>query len=197
MIVAGLTGSIGMGKSTTAEMFRREGVRVHDSDHAVHALYSGAAVPLIDEAFPGVVVDGRVDRTRLAMQVLHQPQQMARLEAIVHPLVSAHRREFLARARDDGEQLVLLDIPLLFETGADRELDAIIVVTAPSDVQRERVLARPGMTPAKFTAILARQLPDEEKRRRADFVVDTSKGIAAVEQEVHEIVHRLREQQKI
>ncbi len=191
MIVAGLTGSIGMGKSTTAEMFRREGIPVYDSDQVVHSLYSGPTAELVEKAFPGVLVDGSVDRNLLAQRVIRQPAAMARLEAIVHPLVVANRTEFLEKARAEGADVVILDIPLLFETGADRELDTIIVVTAPSDVQRQRVLGRPGMTTEKFASILARQLPDQEKQQRADFVIDTSKGFAAVEKEVHKITQLL------
>lgn len=191
MVVAGLTGSIGMGKSATVDMFRRLGVPVHDSDAAVHELYSGDAVDPVGKAFPGVVRDGSVDRSLLAQRVLNDPQAMKRLEAMIHPMVAAHRRSFVSQMRRSGSPLVVLDVPLLFETGADADVDVRIVVTAPVDVQKQRVLARPGMTPEKFAAILGRQMPDEEKRRRADIVIDTSRGFAAVERDVKDIVNRL------
>lgn len=191
MVVAGLTGSIGMGKSATVDMFRRLGVPVHDSDAAVHELYSGDAVDPVGKAFPGVLRDGSVDRSLLAQRVLNDPQAMKRLEAMIHPMVAAHRRSFVSQMRRSGSPLVVLDVPLLFETGADADVDVRIVVTAPVDVQKQRVLARPGMTPEKFAAILGRQMPDEEKRRRADIVIDTSRGFAAVERDVKDIVNRL------
>jgi len=176
LIVLGLTGSIGMGKSTTARMFAEAGVPVHDSDEAVHRLYAGKAAPLIEAAFPGVIVDGVVDRARLAVQVLGRPEALGKLEAIVHPLVRADADAFLATHRAAGEPLAVLDIPLLFETGGRDRVDKVVVVSAAPDIQRERVLARPGMTPEKFEAILARQMPDAEKRRLADFVIDTGRG---------------------
>lgn len=176
MIVLGLTGSIGMGKSTTAKMFADEGVPVHDSDAAVHRLYAGAAAPLIEARFPGVVVDGAVDRSRLAQAVLGNPEALKALEAIIHPLVRADADAFLAEHRARGAPIVLLDIPLLFETGGMDRVDRIVVVSAPAEEQRARVLRRPGMTEEKFEAILARQVPDAEKRRRADFVIDTGGG---------------------
>ncbi|EKF19020.1 dephospho-CoA kinase [Nitratireductor pacificus] len=176
MIVLGLTGSIGMGKSTTAKMFADEGVPVHDSDAAVHRLYAGAAAPLIEARFPGVVVDGAVDRSRLAQAVLGNPEALKALEAIIHPLVRADADAFVAEHRARGAPIVLLDAPLLFETGGMDRVDRIVVVSAPAEEQRARVLRRPGMTEEKFEAILARQVPDAEKRRRADFVIDTGGG---------------------
>lgn len=187
--VLGLTGSIGMGKSATAAMFSALKVPVHDSDAAVHALYgpNGAAAQAIGAAFPGALTpEGGVDRSSLRAAVLGDPQKLAQLEAIVHPLVQAESRAFLARHAD--EALVVLDIPLLFETGADARCDAVLVVTAPPEVQRARVLARPGMTEAAFEAIRAKQMPDAEKRARADFLIDTSRGFAQAEAEVARIV---------
>lgn len=177
MIVLGLTGSIGMGKSTTAAMFREAGVPVHDSDEAVHRLYAGAAAPLVEAAFPGTLVDGVVDRNRLAARVLGDREAIRRLEAIVHPLVRADADAFLDRHRRAGARLVVLDIPLLFETGGRGRVDKVVVVTAPAETQRERVLARPGMTPEKFEAILSKQVPDAKKRAMADFVIDTGRGL--------------------
>jgi dephospho-CoA kinase len=174
MLVLGLTGSIAMGKSTTAAMFRALGVPVHDADAAVHALYGAAAVAPVEAAFPGVVVGGRVDRQRLASIVVGDAAALARLEAIVHPLVRAAEREFLARADAAGARRVVLDVPLLFETGGAARVDAVVLVTAPAAVQRERALRRPGMTEERLAVILARQMSDAEKRRRAHFVIDTS-----------------------
>lgn len=190
MIVLGLTGSIGMGKTTTTAMFAEAGALVWNADDAVHRLYSngGAAVAPIGEAFPGVVVDGVVDRVRLAEALGRDDEAFRRLEAIVHPLVAKGRVEDLAAARARGVKLAVLDIPLLFETGGDADVDAVVVVTAPAKVQAARVLARPGMTTNRFEAILARQLPDAEKRRRADFVIDTGEGLEATRARVDEIV---------
>jgi dephospho-CoA kinase len=188
MIVLGLTGSIGMGKSTTAKMFREAGVPVHDSDETVHRLYAGKAAPLIEEAFPGTVRDGAVDRAQLAAQVLGRPEAMKKLEAIIHPLVRADADAFVARHRDAGARLVVLDIPLLFETGGRGRVDKVVVVTALAEVQRERVLARPGMTEEKLAAILASQVPDAEKRRQADFIIDSSQGLEAARAEVARII---------
>jgi len=190
MIVLGLTGSIGMGKSTTAAMFADAGAVVWNADTAVHQLYArgGAAVGPVGEAFPGVVLDGAVDRNRLA-EVLGQDRDgFQRLETIVHPLVLNGRQADLAAAEARGVRLAVLDIPLLFETGGDAAVDAVVVVTAPAAVQAERVLARSGMTRERFEAILARQLPDAEKRRRADFIIDTSLGLEAARARVEEIV---------
>ena len=190
MIVLGLTGSIGMGKTTTAAMFADEGALVWNADEAVHRLYvrGGAAVGPVGEAFPGVVVDEAVDRTRLAGALGQDETAFRRLEAIVHPLVVMGRLEDLAAAERRGVRLAVLDIPLLFETGGDAAVDAVVVVTADAQVQAERVLARPGMTRERFEAILARQTPDEEKRRRADFIVDTGHGVEAARARVREIV---------
>jgi len=193
-IVLGLTGSIGMGKSATAALFAKRGIPVHDADAAVHALYGpgGAAAAAIEQAFPGVLdPEGGVDRTRLRAAVLDAPDRMAALEAIVHPLVRAASTDFLARHAD--APLVVLDIPLLYETGGEGRCDAVAVVSAPPEVQRARVLARPGMDEAAFAAILAKQLPDAEKRARADFVIDTSRGFPAAEAEVAGIIARLTE----
>ncbi|GAA0239279.1 Dephospho-CoA kinase [Methylorubrum aminovorans] len=194
-VVLGLTGSIGMGKSATAAMFSARGVPVHDSDAAVHALYGpgGAAARAIGDAFPGTLTpEGGVNRPALRAAVLGNSEQLARLEAIVHPLVRDESRAFLARHAD--APLVVLDIPLLFETGAEARCDAVLVVTAPLEVQRARVLARPGMTEAAFEAIRAKQMPDAEKRARADFVIDTSRGFDHAEAEVGRIVSQLTTQ---
>ena len=190
MIILGLTGSIGMGKSTTGRMFADEGALVWDADAAVHRLYArgGAAVGPLGEAFPGVVVDGAVDRARLAEALGRDENAFRRLEAIVHPLVAQDRAEDLATARAEGVRLAVLDIPLLFETGGDAFVDAVVVVTADPEVQAARVLARSGMTRERFEAILARQTPDAEKRRRADFLVDTGRGLDAAREQVRQIV---------
>lgn len=191
MIVLGLTGSIGMGKSTAAKMFADEGVPVHDSDEAVHRLYAGKAAPLVEAAFPGTVVDGSVDRTLLAAKVLGDPQAMKRLEAIIHPLVRADADAFVARHRAARAPLVVLDIPLLFETSGENRVDRIAVVSASGEIQRERVLARPGMSEEKLASILARQVPDAEKRRQADFVIDTGGSFEATRAAVKQIVAEL------
>ena len=192
MIVLGLTGSIGMGKSTTAAMFRDENIPVHDADQAVHRVYSGVAAPMIEEAFPGTVVDGTVDREKLAAKVLGNTDALQRLERIVHPLVRADADAFVEDARKAGEPLVVLDIPLLFETGGRDRVDRILVVTAPPEIQRERVMARPGMTEQKFQSILARQVPDAEKRSLADHVIDTSNGMEAARDAVRALIATLR-----
>ncbi|WP_029060691.1 dephospho-CoA kinase [Labrenzia sp. DG1229] len=191
MIRIGLTGSIGMGKSTTAKMFAERGLPVHDADACVHSLYEGRGVPLIGDAFPGSIVDGKVDRTLLSKQVLGNPEAMKRLEDIVHPLVHEEEQVFLDLARMDGHSAVLMDIPLLFETGAETRVDAVVVVTADADIQRDRVLARDGMTEERFQAILETQAPDAEKRERADFLIDTGQGFAIAEQRVDEILKEL------
>lgn len=191
MIVLGLTGSIGMGKSTTAALFAEHGAVVWNADEAVHRLYApgGAAVGPVAEAFPGVVVDGAVDRARLAEALGRDEAAFRRLEAVVHPLVAAHRLDALAEAEARGVRLAVLDIPLLFETGGDAGLvDAVVTVTADPDIQAARVLARPGMTRERFETLLARQSPDAEKRRRADFIVDTGHGLDAARAQVAEIV---------
>jgi dephospho-CoA kinase len=185
--VLGLTGSIGMGKSATADLFRRLGVPVHDADATVHKLYRGRAAPLIEKAFPGTVTEGAVDRARLGAAVLNNPERMRQLEAIVHPLVREEEESFLKRVAALAPAAVL-DIPLLFETGGETRCDAVLVVTAPASVQRDRVLARPGMTEAKFHAILARQMRDEDKRTRAHFLVDTSRGFSSAEAQVKSIL---------
>ncbi|MGY4752474.1 dephospho-CoA kinase [Pannonibacter sp. Q-1] len=191
MIRLGLTGSIAMGKSATAKMFAEAGVPVHDADAAVHALYAGRAVPLIEAAFPGTTADGKVDRTRLGEAVLGKPEAIARLEAIIHPLVHEAEADFLARARAEGRRMVLLDIPLLFETGGERRMDAVVVVSAPAEVQRERALARPGMTVQRLDAILARQMPDADKRRRAHFIIETGSGLDPARRAVRSVIRAL------
>jgi dephospho-CoA kinase len=188
MFILGLTGSIGMGKSATAKMFAEEGVPVHDADAAVHRLYEGAATPLIEAAFPGTTSGGKVDRAKLGQRVLGDKDAIARLEAIVHPLVTQSRERFIADAERSDANVAVLDIPLLFETGGDKRVDAIVVVSAPAEVQRARVLERPGMTDDKLAIILTKQMPDAEKRARADFVVDTSKGFDAARAQVREIL---------
>ncbi len=191
MFILGLTGSVGMGKSATAKMFAEEGVPVHDADAVVHRLYEADAAPLIEAAFPGTTAGGKVDRDRLARQVLGDDTAIRRLESIVHPLVAEARDHFLAQAERDGAAVAVLDIPLLFETGGDTRCDAVVVVSAPPDVQRTRTFERPAMTEQKFAAILAKQLPDVEKRARADFVVDTSKGFDAARAQVRDILARV------
>jgi dephospho-CoA kinase len=191
MFVLGLTGSVGMGKSTTARFFAEAGVPVHDADAVVHRLYEGEAVPLIEAAFPGATQHGKVDRAKLGERVLGDAEALHRLEAIVHPLVHEAERELIAQAQARGETVAVLDIPLLFETGGDERVDAVVVVSAPADVQSARVLDRPGMTLAKLEAILAKQMPDAEKRARADFVVDTSQGFDAVRAQVRAILGRV------
>ena len=195
MIIVGLTGSIGMGKSTTAAMVAAEGAPVYDADAEVHALYArgGAAVGPVGEAFPGVVVDGAVDRTLLSQKVVGDAGAMKRLEAIVHPLVGMSRAGFFEKAQADGADIVILDIPLLFETGGEKRVDAVVVVSAPADVQRQRVLARPGMDEAKLDAILARQMADVDKRARAHFVIDTGQGLEAARRQVRDVLRKLRE----
>jgi dephospho-CoA kinase len=191
VIKLGLTGSIGMGKSATAQMFRDEGIPVHDADAVVHELYKGRAAPLIETAFPGSTRDGVVDRVELSRRVLNNAQAMKRLEAIVHPLVREEEEVFLKAAMAKGAKMVVLDIPLLFETGANSRTDKILVVTAGPDIQRNRVLSRPGMTEEKFRAILARQTPDAEKRRRADYVINTGLGLDFARSEVRKLIARL------
>jgi dephospho-CoA kinase len=183
-----LTGSLAMGKSTAARFFAEAGVPVHDSDAAVHALYEGEAVPAIEQAFPGSTVGGKVDRGKLAAMVLNDSAALARLEAIVHPLVRESSDRFLAEAQTRGDEVVVLDIPLLFEIGAQARCDAVVVVSAPAEIQRRRALERPGMTEDKFAAISAKQMPDAEKRRRADFVVDSSKDFDFARTQVRDIL---------
>src|SRR5665213_217812 len=188
MFVLGLTGSIGMGKSTTAKMFAAEGLPVHDADAAVHKLYEQEAAPAIEAAFPGTTLKGKVNRVKLGQRVLGDEIAMKRLEHIVHPLVRQAEERFLAEAKQNGAKVALLDIPLLYETAGDKRCDAVVVVTAPFDMQRVRAFERPGMTAEKFDAILAKQTPDTEKRRRADFVVDTSQGMDAARAQVRDIL---------
>jgi dephospho-CoA kinase len=188
MFVLGLTGSIGMGKSTSARFFAEAGVPVHDADATVHRLYEGDAVGAIEAAFPGTTANGKVDRDKLGRCVLGDAAALKRLEAIVHPLVRAAEERFLATAEAAGARVAVLDIPLLFETGGDCRVDAVVVVSAPADMQRMRAFARPGMTDEKLATILAKQMPDDEKRRRADFVLDTSKGFDAARAQVRAIL---------
>ncbi|WP_417423000.1 dephospho-CoA kinase [Hoeflea sp.] len=191
MIVIGLTGSIGMGKSTTAEMFSDAGIPVISADEIVHELYRGEAVQPIEAAFPGATVDGAVDREALSRTLLADPTGFKRLEAIIHPLVRAREQAFVDQARADGHAMVLVDIPLLYETGAENRVDVVVVVTCDADIQRQRVMARPGMTVEKFEAILARQVPDAEKRARADHIIDTGQGLEPARRQVADIIAAL------
>ena len=188
MIVLGLTGSIGMGKSTTAQLFAEAGVPVYDADAAVHRLYEGEAVSAIEAAFPGTTANGKVDRNRLSARVVHDPAAMKRLEEIVHPMLGASRQKFLQDAENSGALVAVGDVPLLFETGGEKRVDAVVVVTTTPELQRERILARPNMTGEKLAAILARQMPDAEKRKRAHFVVDTSHGLDPVRARIRDIL---------
>jgi len=186
-----LTGSLGMGKSTAAKFFAEAGVPVHDSDAVVHALYEGEAVAAIEAAFPGTTAGGKVDRGKLAARVIDDKAALARLEAIVHPLVAVARDKFLAAAQARGASVVVLDIPLLFEIGGSASCDAVVVVSAPAEVQRARALARPGMTEEKFASLVAKQMPDAEKRARADFVVDSSQSLDHARAQVHDILEAI------
>ena len=188
MIILGLTGSIGMGKSTTAKLFAEAGVPVYDADATVHMLYEGEAAPSIEAAFPGTTVDGKVDRARLSARVVHDPAAMRQLEQIVHPMLGASRQKFLHDAEQSGASVAVVDVPLLFETGGEKRVDAVVVVTTTPEIQRQRILARDNMTGEKLDAILARQLPDAEKRKRADFVVDTSHGLDPVRAQIRDIL---------
>jgi dephospho-CoA kinase len=188
MIILGLTGSIGMGKSTTAKLFAEAGVPVYDADATVHQLYEGEAAPAIEAAFPGTTVNGKVDRARLSAQVVHDPAAIKRLEAIVHPMLGASRQRFLDDAERSGAPVAVVDVPLLYETGGEKRVDAVVVVTTMPENQRQRILARDNMTEEKLDAILARQLPDAEKRKRADFVVDTSQGLDPVRARIRDIL---------
>lgn len=188
MIVLGLTGSIGMGKSTTAKLFAEAGVPVYDADATVHQIYQGKAAPVIEAAFPGTTVDGKVDRARLSAKVVHDPAAMKRLEALVHPMLRAHHQKFLDEAERSGAPVAVVDIPLLFETGGEKRVDAVVVVTTSPEIQRERILGRDNMTAEKLDHILARQMPDAEKRKRADFVVDTSHGLDPVRSRIRDIL---------
>ena len=188
MIVLGLTGSIGMGKSTTATLFAEAGVPVYDADAAVHRLYEGEAVAAIEAAFPGTTANGKVDRNSLSSRVVRDAAAMRRLEEIVHPMLGASRRKFLRDAKQSGAPVAVVDVPLLFETGGEKRVDAVVVVTTTAELQRERILARPNMTEEKLQAILARQMPDAEKRKRAHFVVDTSHGLDPVRARIRDIL---------
>jgi dephospho-CoA kinase len=188
MFILGLTGSIGMGKSTTANFFREAGVPVHDSDAVVHRLYEGEAVAPVEAAFPGVTVDGKIDRAKLVGRLVGDPGAIKRLEAIVHPLVRAVSERFVRDQQARGARVIVLDIPLLFETGAEKNVDAVVVVSAPPEVQRTRVLPRAGMSTEKFAALLARQMSDAEKRARAHFVVDSSRSFDSARAQVHGIL---------
>jgi len=188
MIILGLTGSIGMGKSTTAKLFAEAGVPVYDADAIVHSLYEGEAAPAIEAAFPGTTIDGKVDRVRLSARVVHDPAAMRQLEGIVHPMLGASRQKFFDDAEQSGAAVAVVDVPLLFETGGEKRVDAVVVVTTTPEIQRQRILLRDNMTDEKLDAILARQLPDAEKRRRADFVVDTSHGLDPVRARIRDIL---------
>jgi dephospho-CoA kinase len=188
MRILGLTGSIGMGKSTTAKLFMEAGVPVYDADAAVHKIYEGEAAPAVEAAFPGTTVDGKVDRAKLSAKVVHDPAAIKQLEQIVHPTLGASRQKFLQAAEQSGAPVVVMDIPLLFETGGEKRVDAVVVVTTTPENQRERILARGTMTNEALDAILARQLPDPEKRKRADFVVDTSHGLDPVRTRIRDIL---------
>ena len=188
MRVLGLTGSIGMGKSTTAKLFAEAGVPVYDADATVHLIYQGEAAPAIEAAFPGTTVGGKVDRSRLSAQVVRDPAAMRRLEHIVHPMLRAYHQKFLDDAERSGAPVAVVDVPLLFETGGEKRVDAVVVVTTTAELQRERILARPNMTEEKLQAILARQMPDAEKRKRAHFVVDTSHGLDPVRARIRDIL---------
>jgi dephospho-CoA kinase len=188
MLILGLTGSMGMGKSTTAKLFAEAGVPVYDADAAVHKIYEGEAAPAIEAAFPGTTIDGKVDRVKLSSRVLHNPAAIKQLEQIVHPMLGASRQKFLADAERSGAPVAVVDVPLLFETGGENRVDAVVVVTTTPEVQRERILARDNMSSEKLDAILARQLPDAEKRKRADFVVDTSYGLDPVRARIRDIL---------
>ncbi|MFP4538972.1 MAG: dephospho-CoA kinase [Dichotomicrobium sp.] len=195
MMIVGLTGSIAMGKTTAANHLKSRGIPVFDSDAAVHALYEGEAVERIEQAFPGVVQDGRVDRQRLGAAIAGSPEALARLEAIVHPMVRAKQRDFLLAEHARGTRLAVLDIPLLYESGADALVDAVIVISAPEEVQRQRLASRRGMTPEKISDLLGRQMPDAEKRARADFLVDSSGPIPATQAQLDRIIAKLRERE--
>ncbi|MGO3930037.1 dephospho-CoA kinase [Rhodopseudomonas pseudopalustris] len=188
MLVLGLTGSIGMGKSTTAKLFEEAGVPVYDADATVHKIYEDEAAPAIEAAFPGTTANGKVDRTLLSAKVVHDTEAMKRLEQIVHPMLRSHHQNFLDDAEASGAPIAVVDVPLLFETGGEKRVDAVVVVTTSPEIQRERILARDNMTPEKLDAILARQMPDAEKRKRADFIVDTSHGLDPVRAQLHEIL---------
>ena len=191
MIILGLTGSIGMGKSTTAKLFAEAGVPVYDADASVHQLYEGEAAPAIEAAFPGTTSDGKVDRQKLSARVVHDPAAMKQLEQIVHPMLSASRQRFFQDAEQSGAPVAVVDVPLLYETGGEKRVDAVVVVTTSPENQRARIMARGTMTPEALDSILARQLPDAEKRKRADFVVDTSHGLEPVRAQIRDILQQV------
>ena len=188
MMLLGLTGSMGMGKSTTAKLFAEAGVPVYDADATVHLVYEGEAAPAMEAAFPGSTVNGKVDRQKLSAMVVNNPEAMAQLEKIVHPMLRSHQQKFLSEAEKSGAPVAVLDIPLLFETGGENRVDAVAVVSTTPEIQRARILERPNMTPEKLDAILARQMPDAEKRKRADFIVDTGHGLDPVRERIREIL---------
>jgi dephospho-CoA kinase len=191
MIILGLTGSIGMGKSTTAKLFAEAGVPVYDADAAVHEIYEGEAALAVEAAFPGTTAGGKVDRNKLSARVVHDAAAIRQLEAIVHPMLGASRQKFFEDAERSGAPVAVVDVPLLFETGGEKRVDAVVVVTTTPEIQRERILARDNMTAEKLDAILARQLPDAEKRKRADFVVDTSHGLDPVRERIRDILDQV------
>jgi dephospho-CoA kinase len=191
MIILGLTGSIGMGKSTTAKLFAEAGVPVYDADATVHQLYEGEAVPAIEAAFPGTTAHGKVDRQKLSARVVHDPAAMKQLEQIVHPMLGASRQRFFQDAEQAGAPVTVVDVPLLYETGGEKRVDAVVVVTTSPENQRARIMARGTMTPEALDSILARQLPDAEKRKRADFVVDTSHGLDPVRAQIRDILQQV------
>jgi len=191
MIILGLTGSIGMGKSTTAKLFAEAGVPVYDADAAVHQLYEGEAAPAIEAAFPGTTAGGKVDRPKLSARVVHDPAAMKQLEQIVHPMLGASRQKFFADAERAGAPVTVVDVPLLYETGGEKRVDAVVVVTTSPENQRARIMARGTMTSEALDSILARQLPDAEKRKRADFVVDTSDGLDPVRVQIRDILQQV------
>jgi dephospho-CoA kinase len=188
MLILGLTGSIGMGKSTTAKLFAEAGVPVYDADATVHHIYAGEAAPAIEAAFPGTTIDGKVDRAKLSAKVVHDPAAIRQLEQIVHPMLRSYHQKFLEDAERSGAPVAVIDVPLLFETGGEKRVDAVVVVTTSPENQRERILARGSMTAEALDSLLARQLPDAEKRKRADFVVDTSHGLEPVRDQIRDIL---------
>jgi dephospho-CoA kinase len=191
MIILGLTGSIGMGKSTTAKLFAEAGVPVYDADATVHQLYEGEAAPAIEAAFPGTTAGGKVDRQKLSARVVHDPAAMKQLEHIVHPMLGASRQKFFEEAERAGAPVTVVDVPLLYETGGEKRVDAVVVVTTSPENQRARIMARGTMTSEALDSILARQLPDAEKRKRADFVVDTSHGLDPVRAQIRDILQQV------
>jgi dephospho-CoA kinase len=191
MIILGLTGSIGMGKSTTAKLFAEAGVPVYDADATVHQLYEGEAAPAIEAAFPGTTAGGKVDRQKLSARVVHDPAAMKQLEQIVHPMLGASRQKFFEEAERAGAPVTVVDVPLLYETGGEKRVDAVVVVTTSPENQRARIMARGTMTSEALDSILARQLPDAEKRKRADFVVDTSHGLDPVRAQIRDILQQV------